>query len=59
MNAPWFVNNNTIHNVHDGHCEEIKRVSTNYLNILSTHRNVLAISLLETSNVRLALFIKM
>lgn len=51
-NAPWFVNNNTIHNdlnipiIKD----EIKRFSSNYLNRLSYHPNVLAISLLDDSD---------
>ena len=50
--APWFVNNNIIHNdlnvpkIKD----EIKRFSTNYLIRLSNHPNVLAITLLDDSD---------
>lgn len=51
-NAPWFVNNNNIHNdlgvpkIHS----EIVRYSTNYLNRLSYHPNILAINLLNDSD---------
>lgn len=51
-NSPWYVNNNNIHNdlgvpkVRN----EISRYSTNYLNRLSHHPNILALTLLDDSN---------
>lgn len=51
-NSPWFVNNNNIHT--DLGVPKVKteisRYSSNYLNRLSQHSNVLAITLLDDSN---------
>lgn len=50
--APWFVNNNIIHNDLGVPkiVSEIKRFSTTYLNRLSSHPNLLALNLLDDSD---------
>lgn len=50
--APWFVRNNNIHSDLDipKVKEEIKRYSSNYMNRLSYHENILAITLLDDTN---------
>lgn len=52
VNAPWFVNNCNIHNdlAIPTIKKEINRYSTNYLNRLSNHPNVLAITLLDDTD---------
>lgn len=51
-NAPWFVRNSTIHNDLKTPFvkEEIKRYSTNYLDRISNHSNLLAITLLDDTD---------
>lgn len=51
-NAPWFVNNDCIHNDLGVPkiADEIIRFSTKYLSRLSNHSNILAINLLDDSN---------
>lgn len=50
-NAPWFVNNNNIHNDLGvpNVKSEIKTISTNYMRRLSLHPNLLALNLLDDS----------
>lgn len=52
VNAPWFVSNSNIHNDLSIPTvkEEISRYSANYLNRLSNHPNVLAITLLDDTD---------